>query len=465
MYADLYPGETENALMERAANPVTPTPKRRGLWRSAGDLLTAPLYGAAQGINESGRLLSRLATMRPEPDPPERQAAALFPPSPQIQEERARSRERNDEIAAVFDTQFRSGADYWRADPATSNWATQLLHEGGRIVAKAAGYGAAGGMPGAVVGTSIDEGATAFLGLRDRGVDAATAAQVGAVRAATTAVSIALPVAGRTAAQTAGLVLAGGPAAYMAEAALSREILQRAQYPEIAAEHDPFDPAGLALSLVPGAVFGTAAHLVRRGAGSADAAAPNAADIETLAATPEAVQAAHVVYGERVLDDGLLVPTNDLAARQAHRRALDEVRAALDEDRPPAASSLAADPVLGRAALESTAQRMRVSPETLAEGELLRIDADEAAVPPTAVTESLTPVGQAIRMVKERTRATKMLGARMSMLVRLEDDGTPARPANEVLSVEVATARHNAAEAQLAHQTAIECALRLGDME
>ena len=47
--------------------------------------------------------------------------------------------------------------------------------------------------------------------------------------------------------------------------------------------------------------------------------------------------------------------------------------------------------------------------------------------------------------------------------VRLEDDGSPARPAAEVLADERELAQMSNQEAQTAIDTAIECFLRLGD--
>ena len=62
----------------------------------------------------------------------------------------------------------------------------------------------------------------------------------------------ALPAAGQTLAGTAGLYLAGGPGGYVAQQALTRQILDGAGYDKLADRYDPLDPVGLALSgLVP----------------------------------------------------------------------------------------------------------------------------------------------------------------------------------------------------------------------
>lgn len=111
-----------------------------------------------------------------------------------------------------------------------------------------AGFALAGG----------EEALTATRELQRQGVDDSTAMKAGAVQGAGLALA-ALPLAGRTLAQTAGLYLAGGPGGFVAQQALTREILKQGGYDQIAEGYDPFDPVGLAVSTLVPAVFTAAA--------------------------------------------------------------------------------------------------------------------------------------------------------------------------------------------------------------
>lgn len=146
-------------------------------------------------------------------------------------------------------------------DPRVSGAASQLVFGFGKVAWKAIGYSMAGGnLVGAAL-FGLDEGVNETMRLEDKGADTGTAAKAGAVHGVVSGVSALLPVAGKTKLQTAGIVVAGGPASYVAEQASIREILRSAQYDRIAEEYKPFDPTGLAISTVAPAVFGTVAHL------------------------------------------------------------------------------------------------------------------------------------------------------------------------------------------------------------
>lgn len=478
MYSDMYPGETEAALADRIRTPPPRAPKAIGIWSAAGDLLTSPLEGAAQGVNETLRVFSHAFIPGPPPNdsPPSGLPAWMGTPE-SIRQQRAISAVKNAEMAAHADEFFRRGADFWRPDAATANWATNFLHEGGRILGKVAGYSALAGLPGAVAGTSLDEGATSYLGLRDRGVDPATAAKVGAVHAGMTGLSIALPVVGKTALQTAGLVLGGGPASFMAESALSRAILESATYPDIAAEFDPFDTMGLALSLVPGAAVGAAVHAGRaRRSGVHPEAAPAAEPVPAPKPgelMPEAVDAAHVVYQREVLDSGMLARADDLQARAAHTRGVDEVRQALDEGRPAQLSELHLEEGMARQVAEEMGARMRAAdaPRLIEErraGEASQMGTDP--LPPRAETEALAAprVSAEVRAAEPATsrpaiqRALEIARERPDMPVRLEDDGGVAQSAADVIRAEATRAGQEASESTRAVQAAIECFLKVG---
>ena len=145
---------------------------------------------------------------------------------------------------------LRNVAEGYGPDPLTASKAEQIVFGLTKGVSKAIGYGLTTG-PAAPLLFGLDEGLTETDRLQRQGVDDMTAGRVGMVVAGVNAAGLALPVAGRTAAQTFGLATAGGPASFVAQQVASREILTRADYHDIAATFDPLDPWGLALSSLP----------------------------------------------------------------------------------------------------------------------------------------------------------------------------------------------------------------------
>ncbi len=362
MWGSMYPTETERALVDRSLNPKPLPAPEPGMWAKAGALVSAPYTGFAQALNESGRVAYRVLNWQPDIEPLIDWRKVGIDTDALGKAKRLRDDE--------ADQAMRSAADYWKPDAATSSWASNFLHEGARILTKAGAYSAMGGAPGAIVGTGLDEGATSYLSLRDRGVDPTTAAKVGVTHGAAMAASIALPVAGRTGLQTAGLVGVGGPGMYIGEQMLSRNILENARYPDLAREFDPWDPVGLATSLVPGAAVGAAVHVARsrKAKAAPDPAQERAAEVQALADTPEAVEAAHIQYRQDVVDANMLAAPDDLAARADHQRALQEASQALDEGRPMELGDIRVDPARAEAAVAEMRQRL----------EAVRVDAPPA---------------------------------------------------------------------------------------
>lgn len=99
--------------------------------------------------------------------------------------------------------------------------------------------------------------------LKQQGVDIGTRTKVGAVTAVTNAVGFALPVAGKTWLQTAGLVAVGGPGTFVTQQAATKAILENANYADLAKQYDPTDTLGLAMSTLLPLGFGA---LAMRGA-------------------------------------------------------------------------------------------------------------------------------------------------------------------------------------------------------
>ena len=224
---------------------------------------------------------------------------------------------------------LRGFARFLAPDPETAHTAERLVFDLSRVMTKAVGYSVAGGGPlaGAVL-TGADEGMTTADDLKQAGVDLGTRTAVGGVVGLSTAVGVALPVAGNTLAQTAGLVATGGPLSFMAQQQAVRTILQAADYSKLAEQYDPFDPVGLAVStLIPAGfgAWGLRAAKVRAAGERAQAdfmagpvpSAETAIAQAARVASQEHVDAAHVVFGmsERArFDDGALTRAGDQLA-------------------------------------------------------------------------------------------------------------------------------------------------------
>lgn len=250
MFDGLFQAETDRALGIEAESPRPgPKPKPPGMFTGMG---TALIEGPAQGVLESGRALVNVLT--------EYGKAAAF-------REGGRKEDTIDRMLTEESPDAKELgrlAKKYDPDPETSSTAAQIVHQFGRLGAKIAGAAAIAG-PAAPLVVGADEGITEGLKLADKGVDAATAAKAGAVHGLATAASVALPIAGRTILQTVGLAAAGGPAAFIAERATIREILEGADYGAQAAEYDPFDVTGLLASTGGPLLFGLGAHALRAG--------------------------------------------------------------------------------------------------------------------------------------------------------------------------------------------------------
>jgi hypothetical protein len=223
---------------------------------------------------------------------------------------------------------FRGVSRGYRPDPQTAHVAESLVFDASRVITKAVGYSLAGGpLTGAAL-TGLDEGMQVSDDLRLQGVDLETRTKAGAVQGAGVALGVALPVAGKTLAGTAALVGIGGPGAFIAQQAATRQILQSAGYDSIAQSFDPFDPVGLAVSTIVPAGFG--AYALRRarakpaaaGAPQAEPAARAEAPEQVMRADPEAVDAARVSLAVEQAEASRLTSPVDLPARAAEDAAI-----------------------------------------------------------------------------------------------------------------------------------------------
>lgn len=135
-----------------------------------------------------------------------------------------------------------------RPDPITAGAAENVVYGLSSVLSQAIPASIVGGpLAGAAV-VGAGEGAAAADDLARAGVDKATRDKAGLLAGGAAALGVVLPVAGSTLARTGMLYLAGGPGAFMAQQAATREILERANYADLAKQYDPLDPTGLALS-------------------------------------------------------------------------------------------------------------------------------------------------------------------------------------------------------------------------
>lgn len=341
MLDDLYQSDTDAAIGDLIARPPAPRPQASKF--SAWETVTAAGRGLAAGGLEAGAAVPDIAanigtrftraatSMLPEP----RAAggAEFF----------AREASREAGAVSVEGDALRAGARSMMPDAASAHVAESLTFDLFRFGGKAVGYTVAAGPLGGALLTGVDEGLTASDQLRLQGVDLETRTQAGAVIGAVSGASVLLPVAGKTAAQTAGLIALGGPAAFMGQQAAVREILQSADYSKLADQYDPFDPVGLAVSTLVPAGFGAFAMRGARTRATAGDNAPEVRpDVETVQdavqtepaiprPTPEQVDAARVeMLTQHMEQSGLYRPEDARAAAMhvdAFARAMDDLGA------------------------------------------------------------------------------------------------------------------------------------------
>ncbi len=236
----LYADGIEAGIQRQLRAPTAPPEQSFSIGSFLGAGFKSPAAGALETIGSTADLLSGFAT-------------PLAASSGDDEARRKMLAGESFDVAAG--NVLRRKADTFMPNPETSHTADQVIAGLGRGVTKAVGYVGTMGPVGAIP-LALDEGNTATQNLRSKGVDTATAAKVGAVWGVASGIGVAIPLGGQTIAQTAGLVALGGPATFMAQEAISRDILAKAAYADEAAKHNPLDPLGLAVSTVIPALFG-----------------------------------------------------------------------------------------------------------------------------------------------------------------------------------------------------------------
>ncbi|WP_088158814.1 hypothetical protein [Achromobacter xylosoxidans] len=260
---EAYQGEINEALRNRAQlAPVAAGPDRGfSFW----GMVKAPFTGAAAGTVEAGAFLSD--TVGAFGSAMAASGSTGILPVAETEEQRtwreqgtAAARHSLDDATAFSsetgDT-LRAASRWLGPNPQTASSAEQMMFGFAKTITKAVGYTVATGNPltGAAL-TGADEGVTAADELRRQGVDLATRTGVGVVTGLTTAAGVGLPVAGKTIGGTLGYAAAGGPGLFIAQQQMTRDILNNADYSNLADQYDPFDPVGLAVSTLVPAAFG-----------------------------------------------------------------------------------------------------------------------------------------------------------------------------------------------------------------
>jgi hypothetical protein len=248
---DAYEADNAQALTNlRSMPPAAPRPRDGNAW-------TAPFRGIAAGALQIGASLSDemkgfgsvMAATGTE------SAGGMF--SLQDDKERAESiqaRARLNAEGPDMDSEagdaLRDATKAFRPDPTTASFAERVLYDVPRFVAKAVAYMTTLTPVGGAVALGADEAITTSADLREQGVDRDTAAKVAALTGFAAGATALLPMSGSTVARSVGLYATGGPGAFIAQQAATREILNDASYAELAQQYDPLDPLGLAVSAI-----------------------------------------------------------------------------------------------------------------------------------------------------------------------------------------------------------------------
>lgn len=252
----LYADRLDALYRDRVRNPAPPPEESFSLWSALGAGLKGPAGGVLQTSGSVSDLLSGFGTALASTGGSAQGMFSAGSDEERKQEDAARKRMLEGQ---AFDTSagrvLRQTADRF-APPETAHIADRVLYDIFRVGSKAIlDVSTMGVVPGALV-FGLDEGNTTTQTLVEKhGIDPVTAAKVGIGTGVIAGLTAGIPAVGSTIPRTVGLALATGPAAYVAQEKMAKTILQNANYPETAAEHD-LTALGFGLSMVPLAVGG-----------------------------------------------------------------------------------------------------------------------------------------------------------------------------------------------------------------
>lgn len=312
-----------------AAPPVAPRKQEPSfsVWRTLKGTVKAVPAGVAEATGSTADILGAFGSVTAATQPGAGGMFSLGTEADRKQKADAAKKltEQGPDFRGEAGSLFRGVAEDYMPDPKTAHGAEVAVAEFARLATKAiAGSVTLGPVAGALV-AGAEEGFTAADKLAAQGVDVGTRTKVGALTGAVTGFGFALPIAGRTVAQTAGLVAVGGPGSFVVQNAGTREILNRADYGQLADQYDPLDPVGLALStLIP---LGFGAVAMRNAARSAKAGTPQPVpEVAPMPAAPpaEVVDAARVQLLREQVDAHRATPPEDFAGARAHEAAVSQ---------------------------------------------------------------------------------------------------------------------------------------------
>lgn len=454
-----FQSNTDAVLLDMAQRPRPPV-KQTPTFSTWGLVKAAPrgaLSGLSQAIGSAADVLEGAAQVQGSLGQDDWMMPDPVDAARQTEEARKRLKEQggptfNSDVGQSFRN---VGRDYM-PDPVTAHGAEQAVANLFRVGVKAVGAGVALGPVAGAVTAGAEEGFSTADDLREQGVDLATRTRVGAVTAAFTAGSFALPVAGATWKATAGLALAGGPASFIGQNAATRQILANADYGSIANQYDPFDPVGLTLSTLLPLGFGALAMRGARGAKAHEpAAVPGEVPVNDTAPggrpDADAVDAARVNLLRENVDNTRPTPPNDLAGGAAHdvamSRAIDQMaageRVAVSDVVSPNAFSRIAEelePRIARALDEIGPVVRAADPPMAPAAEALtpaRLVADVAQGEQIAAAakapESAVPAARLVSESPDVERAASLIEAdRPDLLVHLDGEAAPV-PLGELM--------------------------------
>jgi len=311
MFDELFPDARSASLGQILQRPATPGAPP-GAWQGFGSAVADALpYAANTTASAWSAVLDAYGHAAAYRDAP---TNALLngeaAPAPATLQAQTIDRLGNSETARGFREQARRYAP----DPAAVGIAGQVVHGLISGMAKMTAYAGAGPVGPVLFGA--DAGINRAQDLTDQGVDGGTAAAAGLVSGVAGAATMIVPPAlGATRLQSAAIGGVVAPAMTVTEVGGIRAILERADYAQIAAQYQPFDPVNLAVSALTGAAFGAAFHRGRAG---------------ERATSPEEHAAALVMNEARTRDVDTLTRPGDIEAVTAAHDAQGRAREQLD---------------------------------------------------------------------------------------------------------------------------------------
>lgn len=327
MFDELFPKERASSLSQSVQRPYQ-APEAPGVFTGMGSAIADAFPHAAYTAGSAwGAVLDAYGKAAAYRDAP---TVAMMHGQPAPDPAKLK-RDTIDQIGnSEVARQIRERAQDYLPDPAAVGMAGQITHGVLSALTKAGAYAVATG-PAAPALFGADLGINRAQELSDKGVDGGTAAAAGAVTGIASAAGMRLPAAmGSSRLQSAAIGAALNPALNVAEIGGVHAILERADYGEIAAQYQPFDPVNLAVAAVTGAAFGAGFYRSKPGA-------PRL--------TPDEHAAALTMHEARIRDADTLVRPGDIEAANVAREAQITARQQLDAGEPVnVAHRLPADP-------------------------------------------------------------------------------------------------------------------------